>query len=739
MNQSDNDMQNHNDSLDRFGAKLLEKLKRAQQARAASGIEQIWQEDSEFYSGIDDANRNEVSRAKEDYDWRGGSHEQQVSGSTVFLNITRPYVDSTAASLIDMLLPIEELPFDIKPTPIPALQDLAKLKDLTLQAPEQERNVGESAQNIIDEANTKAEKALLRIEDWLVECRFNAELKKVMKDAIKLGTGVLKGPYPTKTKRQKVTHDEQTQSVKLEIVIDTQPASRRIDPRNLFPDPACGDNIHNGGYIFEREIVTGKQLKWLINTTGADGASYYLDHQIKRVLKEGPEKAYTNQGKPENDNDKYTVWHYYGGATKADLAAAGINLQDDLATIDISAVMVNGRVIKVALSTFDSGQFPYDVITYQPKDDTWTGIGVARQIREPQRILNAGIRNILDNAGIGGAPMLVLSEGVEMEDGSAIHIGRNAVFRISPDSPIQNAQQAVQTIFIPIISAELLSIIQFAQKMAEDITGMPMLLQGQQGSAPDTVGGMQILQQNSSAPRRAIAKQFDDSIIVPHITRYYEWLLLYGEHDDEKGDFQVEAKGSTVFYERDASKMALMQLGAMLANPAFGINPVNYMKEVLKAHRINADNLLYSDEELKKMQEQASQAPPEDPALQVAKLKADAELQRAQLSQQAMQQEMQLKIQLEQAKIQFDQVNQEADRQHRLKLAEMQREIKIMELSEKSNISINQIKAQLAQTAQKLNVQTALSKEQQRQKNKIAITPPTEPAGKAQPGRSFEQ
>lgn len=727
------------EALDKLGQKLFDKLKKAKEARAASGMEQRIKEDSEFYEGIDNANREEHTRlTKESVEYHR-TYDTETTGSTVFLNITRPYVDNASASLIDMLLPIEEAPFTIEPTPIPTLQDMAKkLKGVQLQSDIGTRDIGESAQQVIDSAKEKADKALLRIEDWLEECQFNAELRKVMRDVIKIGTGVLEGPVPVKRKSQKVTHDD-AGNIQIEIVIETTPASSRIDPLDLYPDPACGNNIHNGNYVFKRQKLSGKQLRALLGTPGDTGESYYLDNQIKRVLKEGPDRCYAEQGKDSNDNDKYDVYYYYGTATHDDITAAGMAQTKDDMIYDVVMVMVNGRVIKASLSVFDSGKFPFDVMVYQERDDHWSGTGLARLIRAPQRMLVAAVRNLLDNAGISGSPMLVVGEGVEMEDGSPLRIGRHSILRISPDSPIQDARQAVNSIVIPMISQELLSIIQFAQKMAEDVTGMPLLLQGQQGSAPDTVGGMQILQQNSSAPRKAIAKLFDDRIIVPHIQRYYEWLMIHSSENDEKGDYQIVAKGSTVFFERDASKMALMQMGAMLANPAFGINPANYMKEVLKAHRINADNLLYTDEELKQMQEQASQAPPEDPALQVAKLKADTELQKAQLQQQAMQQEMQLKIQLEQAKIQFDQVNQEAERAHALRLAEMQREIKIMELSEKSNISINQIKAQLAQTAQKLNVQTALSKEQQRQKNKPAIAPPTEPTGKAQTGRSFEQ
>ena len=41
--------------------------------------------------------------------------------------------------------------------------------------------------------------------------------------------------------------------------------------------------------------------------------------------------------------------------------------------------------------------------------------------------------------------------------------------------------------------------------MAEDITGLPLIMQGS-GSAPDTVGGMQMVNNNASTVLRRIAR-----------------------------------------------------------------------------------------------------------------------------------------------------------------------------------------------------------------------------------------
>jgi hypothetical protein len=313
------------------------------------------------------------------------------------------------------------------------------------------------------------------------------------------------------------------------------------------------------------------------------------------------------------------------------------------------------------------------------------------------------------------------------------------VLRIRPDAiGITNARDAVVPIVIPIISQELINLFQLVQKITEDVTGMPMLLQGQQGAATDTVGGMQILSSNSSATRRNLAQLFDDDLITPHISAYYEWLMQYSENDKAKGDFQVIARGSTAMFEKDAAAQALMQLVPMVANPESGLDITKIIGEFCRSHRIDQASISFTDEEKKtRAKAMAEQPPPEDPAMAVAKVRAQAEMEKSKLVLAGSQEEMALKAAL--AKAEFVMKSQEAelDRQHGLRLAEMSLQQHVLSLSQAKDISIQEINAQLAQTTQKLVVQAKLS--QADGIHKQTITPPTEPAGRADVGRAFEQ
>ena len=732
------------DRLDRFGKALLSKRQKAIQARKKSGIEEIWDQDSEYYEGIDDANRGEVSTSitKNLVDRGGYSRtNKKRTGSNVFMNITKQYADIAAMSLADMLLPIDDANFEVRPTPKPTTMDLLDVKPVDVgivMYKNQQMPIEQFEDTIKQSAKKKSDEAQKQIEDWLVEAHWNREVRKVLRDAAVLGTGVIKGCYPV-IDEQNSTHkifqkqmptpqgNVQAEGIADVKAIEIRPASKRIDVRNFYPDPSCGDDIHTGSYVWERDYITKKELRKLRTAKG------YLQSQIDLVLKEGADDDLEKKRDKNTYGDRFEVWYYYGEASKEELDAAGCQHSVD-DTYDVVVVIVNNRVIKATLNPLESGEFPFDVMVWQPMRDTWTGTGVARQVREPQRIVNAATRNLLDNAGKGGRPTTIIADGVESADGGLVEVGSGALLRLSPDSPIQDARGAISSIIIPIITQDLMAIIQYALKMAEDITGLPMMLQGQQGSAPDTVGGMTMLQNNAGTIRRNIARNFDDRVTVPHITRYYEWIMLYGD-EQMKGDFNIEARGSTVLFERDAQHQAIMQMGSLVMNPAFQINPAKWIDEAFKAQKLDSKRFKFSEEEIKQMQQQAQQSPPQDPRIagqiEVAKVRAAGEMEKAKFLQSTDMAEMQVKETLAMQELKFKAQQSEIDRQHEIEMKQMERDMKIMELSQASQISVATIKAQLAQTAQKLNVQTQLSKQ--------VLTPPTEPLGRAPNGQAYQR
>jgi hypothetical protein len=109
----------------------------------------------------------------------------------------------------------------------------------------------------------------------------------------------------------------------------------------------------------------------------------------------------------------------------------------------------------------------------------------------------------------------------------------------------EDVQKAFWVFEVQSHQAEIAAIIDLAQKFADEETSLPQIAQGEQGTAPDTVGGMSILMNSANTVLRRIVKQYDDEVTRPHIRRYYDWNMQYNEDEEIKGDFEIDARGSS--------------------------------------------------------------------------------------------------------------------------------------------------------------------------------------------------
>jgi len=701
--------------IETIGKDVAKKRDEAVKGRKQSGIETIWQEDEEYYQGVDDANRDSHPWVKSASTTGGISRTPQKSSTrcSSFFNITRQFVDSAAARMGDILLPSGDWNFAVKPTP---LQDTPPEGVASDEYFKQQQAI----------ATQKAGIAETQIHDWLTECQYHGEARKVIENSAKLGTGILKGPFPDKvTTRRTTTRGGQ---VGMEIITKTQPGSRSIDPWDGFPDPNCGDSIHNGSYFLERDRLTAKQLK---NLKGLPG---YLDDQIDKVIDEGPNKknysdGYRNAEDQTAEDDKFEVWYFYGMVDTVGLSAMSVEIEaKDSAKRELPAVvtLVNETPIKAFINPLDSGEFPYDFMPWQRTPGSPWGVGVARQGRTPQDMLNAGARRLMDNAGLSAAPQVIVRRNAISPADGVWELRGGKIWWASDNADVKSVADAFTAINIPMMQAELMAIIELAYKMMEDSTGIFFIMQGQQGSAPDTVGGMQLLHQNASTILRRIARVFDECITEPHIRRYYEWLLMHGP-ENAKGDLKIEAVGSTALVEREIQAMESMVLLQLSMNPAYGLDPEKAMVEVLKAKRFVPDKWTM-DEQKKK-----SLPAPVVPAIEVAKIRDETERWKTKVMAQTGLRKMEVDTDRDTAYVEAMAQRDQTTASVRIQELNIKRELALLDYANKRNIALDQVKAELAKESMKLRVQKELTGITQ------VAEPLVEPPGRASDGHAFTE
>lgn len=610
-------------------------------------------------------------------------------------------------------------------------------------APEQvPLKVKDMAQHMLDKATKAADAATKRIHDWMIEGNHTAQMRKAQFDMARIGVGVIKGPVPYNRKAKAITKD--ANGITLSIVTKRAPRTVWVDPWNFFPAGDCGEDIHSGGATFERDFLSAKALRELKSQPG------YIGESIDKVLREGPDKAYldgsVNPGE-RKDTKRFTVWYAYCEVSKEQLRTANSEEADAMGDSKASAfaivTLVNDTVIRASVNPLDSGAFPYRVASWRRRAGYWAGVGVAEQCKLPQRGINAATRALFNNAGkSAGAQIVVNRARIEPADGKWAFTP-DKIWWDNDDSGAGDARQAFTTYTIPNTTKQLLAIVEYNFRLAEESTSIPLITQGLSGdTTPDTFGATQLQNNNANQLLRDVGHAVADGITNPLVEDFYEWLLLDPDvPNEEKGDYQVDCNAAAVMIERAIQDQTIMQMAGMVVNPAFGFNPRLWAAEMMKTKRLNPTAFQFTDEEM--AQQAKNQQPP--PQIQAAQIRAQSAEKIAQGSHEVAVEKARIDTDRDALYAQAEAKRAEDNAQARLAELQIKREIanldyqtKLMDYATRKDISLEKAKTDLAQTAMELSVQRELAGVKTKDAPQVASTD-MEPAGRAEDGQAFQQ
>lgn len=664
----------------------------AEQVSKRSQIEQRWLEDLRQYHG--------------EYAADEAARLAKAQGSEVFVNITRNKTNAAEARLQDMLFPTDDRNFAITPTPVPEIDALAE------QPAGDPTDPVRAARELQALAKKASELMQTEIDDQLVESRFQIKARDIIHDACQLGTAVLKGPViigRTK-KRWDVMPDGMSQLVVVEAL---EPTVERVDPWDFFPDMSAR-SIDDAEFVFERRRMSKKQLRDMAKLPGV------MAEQVREVVRGGPKESHIARDFIDDirnitgintvgEGNRYEIWEYHGPISKSEMMDA-LSMQDDFIDQDeiddlddeIEAVVLfsGDRVLKVTLNPMDSDERPYSVFNWEKDESSIFGLGVPCLMRNPQKVINASWRMMMDNAGLSVADQLVINkELLQPADGSWQMTPKKVWYLRDKTRAVGEAFASFST---PSHQVELSNIFTMARQLADEETNLPLIAQGEQSPhITKTSSGMAMLMNSSNIVLRKAVKNWDDDITRPLITRFYDWNMQFSENSAIKGDFGVEARGSSALLVREKQQENLMIYSNISAqNPEFykrrdwaGLD-----QEIAKSLEVPYENITLSASEIadaKEAEMQAAQAP--DPALQEGQMKAQLEQAKMQMEQQKLQLEAQVKtqeLQLKQAELQFEQQIEQAklEQEGRLKMAEIAAKAEITAAQLQSRMEIDMAK-----------------------------------------------
>lgn len=696
---------------DNFALALEEKL--AQTIYERSQIDTRMMEDLRQYKGRYDT-------AVE------GNLAQRTNKSKVFVNLTRPKTNAAEAQMVDLLFPnTSDKNWGIAPTPVPELaqaieddtpavvggrsyQDgegnVIKNSDLALRRKEIAKEAAEAMQELI--------------HDQLVEAKYNAKARDVIHDGCVFGTGVLKGATVTGKMNRVYRERSQETGGGFVALMETVfvPSVEVVRPWDFYPDMSASA-VSEAEFIFERRYMTRQQVRNLERRKG------YPAEQIRKIL---DMKAQETQHSASSVDDirrlsglkdsihdtRYEVWEYHGPIPESVLIEFGFKDEADAMT-ETSGVVVycGGVVLSVKLHLIDFAvSHIYQVWNWEPDDTCIFGEGVPRLMRDQQKIMNASWRATLDNAAVTSGPQLGIHRRHIKPSNGDWEITPFKLWEVSSG----NIKDAIQSVEFGNHQQELLNIYQVARQMVDEVTGIPMLQQGEQGQSTQVLGGMSLLLQAANTVRRSQVKQWDDGITTPLITSFYDFNMQHSDNQDVKGDFQVDARGTSALLVRESLANAIMNLMNMgSASPMWMQIIAPKAREVLhqwaKTQQL-PESLIPTEQELQAyQQQQAQQQEPEKPPAQIA---AEAQLQVEQIRQQGQQAKQAAQREDAQMQMHFEAQAKQAELQLKQQLAQMEyqrsvlaQQTELYKLASQEKISGEQLAVKLKELEAKLGTE----------------------------------
>lgn len=686
-------------------------------------IEKRWIDDLEQYHGkYDEETLKNLSKAEK---------------SQLFINMTRPKTDAMSARLMDLLFPTDDKNWGIAPTPVPSLTEAAKkateaakaareqakqaaeqmegqqgqpnpavdqVKALEEQAKEAER-AATQLDAAMQEGRKRADLMEKKIDDQLKESQYAAAMRDVIEDACKLGTGVCKGPVTgdrvrkgwKRQQEQNASGENVMGSYTLEYSAGDQPAMRYTDIWGFFPK-MDERKIEDSEGVFERHLLNKKGMRKLARLPGFD------KDRIRSLIEAGPRhkapEYLTSLRSITGSNDQisqdlYHVWEYSGpldaedmkglaSATGDEDTLAELNDVDELTEFNAVVWFCQGELLKFSIYPFDSGECMYSVFNLAKDEASIFGYGIPAVMRDPQKSLNAGWRAMMDNAGLASGPQIVIAQGlIEPADGNYTVVPRKVW--LAKEGLPQN-HSAFDTFNIDMHQTEMANIIEISRQLIDDVTAMPMMTQGDPGSLPkDTpYGSMILLTNNSNVVFRRIVKNFDDDVTTPNIRRFYDWNMQFSEDDSIKGDYDVDARGSSVLLVRELQAQSLFAIALQLGgHPIYGSMLKNkaVLKKLFQAHMIPADEVLLTDEEI-----DANLA------------RATAETEAAQAQAEAQKAETEYKM----ANLEKDIAVTNMERDTRITVEQIKRETELIKLAQTGNIKLEELENRLQISREKI-------------------------------------
>jgi hypothetical protein len=575
--------------------------------------------------------------------------------SKAFLSLTRTKTKTVSSRMTDLLFPANgERNWGVDPTPIPELipEVLEMIVEQYIAQTGEEPTEELIRQGINEEARKRCENMQKEMEDQLAELKYRAMIRQTILDGNLYGTGILKGPLGriAKSKRWLPTPDgtdwvtinlEQlkpyVENVSVWDIYPDMSARRPEDMRGLFQRYVM--NRHKVLELAQRDDFNGEAIKAYLMVHAGGDAEYKPFEDDLKALNDASE-ADTSKLRGEHENSgvafikrkgKYEVKEFWGFLDANELRENGVDIPEELDCEVAANVWTLGDiVIKANVAPIEGAVIPYHFYYYEKDDTSIWGEGIPSIMRDSQKLFNASVRAMLDNAAISAGPIIEANMDLLEPNEDPKDLFPFRVF-LRDGQGADASAQAIRVYSLPSYTNEFMAMIQFFMNASDEVTAIPRYLYGDTnnvGGAGKTATGLSMLMGSANITLKDQVKNFDDGVTIPFIRALYFWNMDFNLKENIKGDYQVSAKGSTSLIAREVKSESLLQFLNITNNPTdlMYTKRENVLREMVKVMDLDEFDLIKDSNQIKVEAEARAQAAKEDEDFekQIAMMKAQS-------------------------------------------------------------------------------------------------------------------
>lgn len=441
----------------------------------------------------------------------------------------------------------------------------------------------------IEWAKVRAERMERLVHDQMIEGGWLDAFNEFAKYLVDYGTAAILGPVPRVEMRKKV-RETSLGTYRYELVPTEVLTYEAVDPWDLYPSKGA-KSVKDGHLCIRRRFTASSLWRYASKRAkgAADGGDWFVG-TIEALLSRHPEGGLRIDGQPydlaravlEKDGPSDTNRcvmegvEFFGEVRGSMLWQLGILKTQDGKAIDmaeyydVDAIEIGGFVVYCKILDPLVGRPISKGVFYQDAGSWWGG-NIAQRLDATQRVVNAALRNLVNNMAMASGPMLFVKDVSRLVDKT------DDALKVRPWKVLKFNMGGYGQTDVPVGSLnfeshilELLKVFDWAKQQADDDSGIPAYTYGMNvsGGALRTSSGLTMMLSEANRVMKMVEVGIDQDVVRDVVRRTVDWNMVYGSDLSVKGDCEVNPAGVVGLVLREAESTRRKQMMQLALNPA---------------------------------------------------------------------------------------------------------------------------------------------------------------------------